>query len=214
MRKAQRYKVRLKVEDWKMSAGHAGLMVRLDQHSPKRVHQTIVQLGSLVDEGTELQAGEHRLVVFAVRASGVSVKPRAPSTRGPFATVHFFIGGKSPSKIKSTDPLVVHHLPRGTLNGVAAADAAVLDFYLLNAKLGPGKQGLTLTLRGPDGRAERVEKLTSWRARALTGLVSGDHDFELVLTGPDGKPLGSPGSTARRTITVNRDAPVAKAATE
>lgn len=203
--KAARYKVRLKVEDHPMRPDGAGVQLVLDDHPARLVHDVRpVELGSLVPEGEILEPGDHLLIAYAVDARGVSIKPPAPSTRGPLAVVHFWVGNPGPKPKRSESaPRIIHHAPRGTLNGASAADSAVFDVFLLGAE--PGKNGakLRVDIVGPDDRAKSSIELDRWQAQTVTGLASGDYRFDTALV-VEGRSV----ATATRTITVNRDAPV------
>lgn len=95
--------------------------------------------------------------------------------------------------------------PQGTYNGAAAAAAARLDFYLLDASLSPAGAYLEAKLRR-EGR-ETVTRIDRWTAYAINGLVSGDYDVELALF-ERGRP--EPMARAARTITVNLEANAAE----
>lgn len=205
--KAARYRVRLQVKHWPLSGKKGGIELVLDRYRPRRLDtlDDPVRLGELVPADQELSAGEHVLVAIAVRADGVTVKPRPGSSLQPFAAVHFWVGPRKKPAIDIEAPALVYSEPRGTENGVQAAENTFLDFYLLGAELGPGKDSVAATLSGPGVHRKLV--IRDWHARRIGGLPSGDYRFQLVLRGPDGKPIAGSRARAGRTITINRDAP-------
>ncbi len=205
--KAARYRVRLQVEHWPLSGKQGGIELVLDGYRPRRLDtlDDPVVLGDLVPAGQELPAGEHVLVAIAVLADGVTVKPQQGSSRQPFGAVHFWVGPRGKPAIDMKAPALVYSEPRGTENGVQAADNTLLDFYLLGAQLGPGKGSVAAAISGPGVHRQLV--IRDWRARRISGLPSGDFRIELVLRGADDKPVAGARARASRTITVNRDAP-------
>ena len=206
--KAARYKVRLKVENWPVGEDGRGVDLVLDDFRPRRL-KTLdppIELGELVPENAELGAGEHTLVAMAVREDGAIVRPPRATSLAPFALVRFWIGqrgaGASPSAAR-----LIYVRPRGTINGEAAAERVLLDFLPIGADLGRGKSSVVVRISGRFAVGSTV--LESWQPLHILDLPSGDHEVTVELVGPDGRPSDDPRSRARRTITVNRDAPVA-----
>ncbi len=196
--KARGYKVRLGVE------GGADVQLVLDGYAGPRTRSTVVELGSLVPEGTEIAPGEHLLVAIGVTPEGLVHRPSQPS-RGPVTAVHFWVGAKGNPAVGSLDPTIALCLPRGTLNGEVAADAAVIDFATLNTS---DSHSVSVMLRGPDGRAEVRSAFSTRQPIAVLGLQSGDWDVQVELLDGGGAPLPFRHARARRTFVVNRDAPV------
>jgi hypothetical protein len=207
--KAARYVVRLKLEAWSLGKpGERGVELALDDFRPRRAHtqDQPIRLGDLVPEDQTLEPGEHLLRAIAVHENGETVKPAAPVSRAPFALVHFWVGPKSQARVDSNRPMLFYSQPRGTYNGDAAADSALVDYYLVNAQLGEGGYSVRVRVQGEGLRAEA--RLRRWQPLAIPALPSGDFDTSIELLGPDGQPVQGPYTSARRTITVNRDAPV------
>lgn len=207
VKKAARYRVRLQVKHWPLSGNKGGVELVLDRFRPRRLDtlDSPVRLGDLVPADQKLQAGDHLLVAIAVRADGVTVKPHGGSSLQPFAAVHFWVGPRGKPSIDMKAPMLVYSQPRGTENGVRAADNVPLDFYLLGATLAAGKGSVAATISGPG--VDRKLVISDWHARRISGLPSGDYAVDLVLRGAGGQPVHGGFASARRVITVNRDAP-------
>ncbi len=207
VKKASRYRVRLEVQHWPTSGDTGGVELALDHYRPRRLDTLpkAVRLGDLVPADQTLEAGEHVLFAIAVRPDGTSVKPTSGASLQPFGAVHFWVGPRGKATIDMQAPMLVYSQPSGTYNGAHAADNVLLDFYLLGAKLGAGKDRVRASISGP--RVEQKFVIQDSRARRISGLPSGDYRVELSLRGPDEKPVAGPWAHAARTITVNRDEP-------
>jgi hypothetical protein len=205
--KAQKYKVRLKVENWPLGRDGRGVDLVLDDFGPRRVQalDPPPELGQLVPEDAKLEPGEHTLVAMAVRENGELVRPLDRTSLAPFALVHFWIGERGSARLSPSAPRLVYVTPRGTINGAVRADRVLVDFLPIGVELGPGKTTVVVRVRGEAASGTTI--LDAWRPVVMLDLPSGDYDIELMLVGTDGRPLPDRRAFARRTITVNRDAP-------
>ncbi len=205
--KAPGYNVRLTLEHWPPNGGGGELWLLLDDHPPRRSlgATTELALATLVPEDRELLPGEHFLVAALVLPGGRSVKPGGLA-RAPFAAVHFWIGAAGTPAIDVHAPMLVLIGPRGTLNGDAAADAALIDFILLNAGLAGDGLGIKARLSGPGGEA--TARSADLLPLGIRGLTSGDWDVEVSLVHADGSLLAGPKARAVASFVVNRDARV------
>lgn len=197
-RKASRYRVRFEASGWPGPRG-AGFDVGLDRFSPRRVHSPDDELvlSDLVPADAELTPGRHVIFIAAVRADGSPLPRSGAAGRGPVAIVPFHVGERG-ERTTPSEPRLVHLQPRGTYNGDAAADAAVLAFLAPNVSFASGAR-VRVRVTEPTGAVFRRE-LSSAEPLRLSGLASGDYHVELELASGD--------ASASRTITVNRDAPV------
>ncbi len=91
--------------------------------------------------------------------------------------------------------------PSGTYNGEASADHVLVDCLPFYAEIGKDAE-LRVSVSGAGRHGERT--LSSWKPLALKQLPSGDFTVECALT-KGAKVLAKD----QRTITVNREAPVA-----
>jgi hypothetical protein len=201
--RAANFPIELSVEHWPAQ----DVELVLDGFRARRLStlETPARVGSLVPADGLLAPGEHVLVAIAVRPDGRTVKPSGTASPKPYAVARFSIGPPTSRAIDLTEPRILYSEPRGTYNGARAAGGAFIDFYLLNAAVGPGHASVECHVT--HAGAQATFTLNTWQAFALHGLENGDYTIALDLRGPDGKP--PPGSSARveRTITVNRDAP-------
>lgn len=195
----------IRVASWSVAPEEGGIDVVLDRYRPMRLSDLgpSPKLGDLVPEDQNLAPGEHLLFVVAVTADGRGVRPVVGSA--PYALSRFWVGTGAGPKTDLSRPMIVQLQPRGTYNGVDRAEAAFLEFYLINTTLGAGRAVLA-TVSGAEGRQSR--RLEAWRPHALRELESGDYDVEVMLVDERSAPLPSRWATAQATITVNRDAPV------
>jgi hypothetical protein len=191
------YLVRLKVENWPLAANGAGVEIALDDQPPRRVlDEKGIRLASLTADEREPKPGEHALVVWAIRASGELVRPAAGQSRAPVAAVRFWAGEAGGPVSATAPPRLVS--PRGTLNGDAAAESALVDFLPQNLAFGAAAPPLRVKLQGvgagaPPSAAELT--LDAWQPVAIRGLASGDW----LITVEQGT------ARAERVISVNRD---------
>lgn len=220
--------VELRVRDWPRQ----GIELALDGFRPRRLAtlEAPVRLGALVPADQRLTPGQHRLIAIAVRAGGRTVKPSGATSLKPYALVRFTVGRQATGVVgwatrqpdgrtivhvvggrhatgaaDSTAPQLIYSEPRGTYNGARAADAAFIDYYVLNAPVSSAALSVACRISHAGAKASFV--LKGWRAFALHGLKNGDYTIELRLRGADGKLLRGPGVAVERTFTVNRDAP-------
>ena len=207
--KAAGCRVRLGVSDWPLGKDGAAVQLSLDDHPPTLVtsSSSSPRLGELLPEDRELELGAHRLFAVAVRGNGETIKPTAPTSLAPYAVVRFYVGERG---LPEPDrPTLVYSQPRGTFNGEVATDSMLVDFYLLNVVLSEKTWGVKVRI---DGRAGSWStSVHEWQPLRVRGLPSGDYDVSLELVSSTGAPADAPGGRVQRTITVNRDAPVAEA---
>lgn len=197
------FAIKLDVRDWPTEHGGAHLHLILDDQPYKAIWDARepIKIGDLLGPGETLSEGEHRLIAFASRQNHESVK-----TKGAISVVRFWVGKKGQSEWKpNSDPMLVFSRPKGTYNG-SMADGVLVDWYLVNAKLGDTHQ-LRATVKGP-GIEEigRIVTITEWRPWTLDYLRSGDYTVTLELLDPAGALAPGAWNSTTRTFTVNRDA--------
>jgi hypothetical protein len=200
---ADRYVVKLDVTDFPLAAGGAHLHVVLDDHPYTSVHDAAasVRLGDIAP-GQPLAEGEHVLVAFPGTSDHVSIKP--DKGKSPLARVAFWVGKQGKSRLPEREPRVVYSRPKGTYNG-AAADRVLLDFYLIDARIGPGLGAVRVSVTPPFGEARTLD-VTSWMPHVITNLPDGDSRVRLELLDASGRRAPGQGSVAEQVITVNRAA--------
>lgn len=174
--------------------------VALDDHPPRHFPTLDrVRLSELTPEGAALADGSHTLVVAAIDERGVAHRRRSGGSRAPYAAVVFHVGARERSAPRA--PFVVLLSPRGTYNGERAADSMLVDALVLGAEGSPSLE-VRVTGAGVDTRAP----LSAHGLGVVYGLPSGDLEVE-VTAAPQGAGEVTP-TAARRTVTVNLDAPV------
>lgn len=172
------------------------LWIALDEHPFRSVRTGSVRLGALLLEDEELAPGPHRVVVLKETEGGWA-----------FAASSFSVGDEgqaaSPPPVPPPSGVVLLD-PRGTYNGVSAADAVTVRAWSLTSRA-------ALSVR-VTGTKLLLEKRTNGEALRVVGLPSGDFRFEVLELAPaaDGRLVHAGGrwSNMSRVITVNRDAPV------
>jgi hypothetical protein len=142
-----------------------------------------IKLVDLVPGG-ELKDGEHVIAGFLCRANHESVK-------GPdgIGVNRFWTVKNSGKEYKSNAPMVVLSRPFGTYTG-AAADDILVDWYLLNAVLGPKDLTVRITLKGPGIKEEGlVRNITDWTPYSIVSPHSGEYTITAELLDKDYNPV-------------------------
>jgi hypothetical protein len=200
---AERYLVRLDVTDFALAPGGQHLHVLLDDQPYKPVDNATasVRLGDIAPDHP-LAEGEHVLVAFPATRDNISIKPDQGKT--PLARVAFWVGKPGKPRPAGKEPRVVLSRPKGTYNG-AAADGILLDFYLIDARIGPSLGAVRASITPPVGEARTLE-LTRWIPHEIRNLPDGDTRVRLELLDASGARLPGRFSAAEQIITVNRAA--------
>ncbi len=178
-----------------------------------------VRLATLMDEWGELRPGRHRVVLFAagtadgrtpytlqgepalslcdlqVQADTVVDIETSPETKTDSA--HAAAAQPRPLDA-AAQPRVLLMSPQGTLNGNLAADAALLQLFVI-----PRARTATLVVERPDGGQDRHQLEAG--AYSIAGLTNGDYRFSTGFVAADG--FASGGLWTPHVVTVNRDAP-------
>jgi len=147
-----------------------------------------------------LTPGIHTLRAFPSRSWHESIKKP-----GAFVAYNFYVKEKSGTpSMDPAGPLLTYSRPKGDYSG-ADAKRVLLDFFLSNVELGPGKYKVVASV---DGQVK--DTLTEWIPYYIEGLADGSHTIRLELLGPDGKVVPGAYNTAEREIRIN-PAPTAAA---
>ncbi len=182
----------------------AALVCALDAERPHR-YVAGMKLGDLLPDAKAIAEGPHVLTAAFVDGAGAVIRTR-PASRAPFAMVRFWVGERQEGRPEA--PRVVLLAPSGTLNGEAVADEARIDFLAAPTRLGVEGGRVHVSIAGGGLTAEK--DLSAWQPIAIRNLPSGDFEVDVSLFDPSGKPLSEPSASARRMITVNRDAPAVR----
>lgn len=151
--------------------------------------------GSTSFGSDRLTPGSHLLTVFLSRASHLSLK-------NPEASDHVVFHVREPGAeggFDTTMPTLVYSRPKGEYaRSDGSARNIMLDFYLLNATLGPDAYKVRATIDG--GPAMMIEE---WGPRIiLTDPAAGEHTVRLELLDAEGYPVPGPINDTTRTITI------------
>ncbi len=204
------YEVSLNVNPW---GKEFHVLVGLDDFPPRSFGdpKTSLRLSELVPKTRELESGPHRLFAAVLGPEGLVLRAPAPGMAAAVTVSPFWVGVGSTQEVAEAmagfrQPQVLLLSPRGTYNGEHAADDVSLDFAVLGARLQPGALAAKAEVLVEDERHEVL--LSSEVPIGIRGLPSGDHTISVSLVNAQGAGLSEPYSRAKRTITINRDAPV------
>ncbi len=104
-------------------------------------------------------------------------------------------------KVDAEKPLLTYSRPKGEYKG-ADADAIMIDFWLVNAKLKDASGDYRVKYSVDGGEAKFIDK---WEPIWLTGWTNGKHKIKLELVDKDGKVVENGGyNSTEREITVTK----------
>lgn len=151
-----------------------------------------IPLADLFDEARGATPGTHVIAVVACSRDGTALR----DARGQAAVAvrTFRIGDVANGSSNVGGPMVLHLLPRGTLNGPEARDSAVLDFVVLGAP----EAFPRVVVSHASGTSRRL--LDGRPPYSIRGLSGGDYQFEIELLSRASVVFGTSG---RHWITVN-----------
>lgn len=158
-------------------------------------------LGRLALTPESLGPGPHVLAAFARGPDGRIA--RDASGTAAVTAVRFWIGER-PVEPPPASPQVVLNSPAGTYYDTAA-DALVLDWALAFAELAPDRFRVEASLSSDDGSTTSGVLTSPGATLALGAFPSGDYRVDLRLYGASDDTGSTPGITAARAFTVNRE---------
>ena len=147
------------------------------------------------------------MVKFTVKNGGAdSTKPTTTNANQTMANANTSAAPEGKDMQSSTagavdkaKPLLTYSRPKGDYKG-ADADAIMIDFWLLNAKLSGDGGEYKVRYSVDGGEAKMIEK---WQPIWLSGWANGKHTVKLELVDKDGKPVDNGGyNSTTREITV------------
>jgi hypothetical protein len=195
--KAETVEVSFDVKNWPLApdGNHIHLIVDNEPYIAVRDISKPVELRALVQKelGHELAEGSHVIRVFPGRGPHESVKEP-----GAFDSRTFSFKTKSPDfKFDAKAPLLTFSRPKGCVDLGARA---LLDFYVLNAKLGAAEYRVRYAIDGT-----LAGDIVSWTPHFIENLPEGEHKIELQLQDPHGAPVLGPFNDTTRTFRVAKD---------
>ena len=136
---------------------------------------------------SDVADGQHLIRVFAVKKDHTSYK----SLKSIDMVTFYVNGNKAKLPIETKKPMLFLNIPSGT-DETAGGNGVLLDFWVLNAKLGIYDYKVGYTIDGHEG------SLFLWETYRISGLSKGKHKIMLDLIDPNGKPvLGNFNHTVR-----------------
>jgi len=155
--------------------------------------------------------GAFQMVKFTVKNGGAdTTKPTTTNSGNTMANANSNANTSNPpegkdmqastaGKVDAEKPLLTYSRPKGEYKG-ADADAIMIDFWLVNAKLKDGGGDYRVKYSVDGGEAKFIDK---WEPIWLTGWTNGKHKVKLELVDKDGKVVENGGyNSTEREITI------------
>ncbi len=151
--------------------------------------------------------GAFQMVKFTVKGGGAdTTKPTTTNANQTMANANTSatpegkdMQSSTAGAIDKAKPLLTYSRPKGEYKG-ADADAIMVDFWLMNAKLSGdgGEYKVRLTIDGKE-----IKMIEKWEPVWFSGWSNGKHTVKLDLVDKDGNPLDNGGyNSTTREITV------------
>ncbi|MEL6987403.1 MAG: phosphopeptide-binding protein [Bacteroidota bacterium] len=143
----------------------------------------------------DVSDGEHYLLAFLSRSYHESLK-----SPGASAVQKISVENKSITSSEDIkDPMLFYSRPKGTYTGKKDTKKVMLDFFPVNANIGPGKYTIKASINGEE------HILDKWQPYYIEGLPMGDNTVELSLIDPSGKLASVPLNPVKRTFKLQAD---------
>lgn len=137
------------------------------------------------------EPGNHVVLAFLSRSYHESVKNlESPSS---FVLGQYQTGDGEYEEADFSAPHLFYSRPKGTYVGEDTKNL-LLDFFVLNADLGPEGYKVRATINGQEFMLEE------WAPYVLNGLPMGELSVKLELLDAEGKPVPGPFNTVERTV--------------
>ena len=144
----------------------------------------------------EIPDGDHYILAFLSRSYHESIK-----TEGAHVAVKAVIKDNSMTESMPTPvntPMLFYSRPKGTYTGKAETEKVMLDFYLVNAKL-----GAEYKVKAEINGEEHI--IDSWQPYYIEGLPMGENTIKLTLVDAQGNAVDTPLNPVSRTFTLQED---------
>ncbi|MCB0589230.1 MAG: hypothetical protein KDD06_28345 [Phaeodactylibacter sp.] len=142
----------------------------------------------------EIPDGDHFILAFLSRSYHESIK-----TEGAHVAIKAAVKGNSITESKPiTIPMLFYSRPKGTYTGKAETEKVMLDFYLVNAKLGD-EYKVKAEINGEE------HMIDSWQPYYVEGLPMGENTIKLTLVDSEGNTVDTPLNPVSRTFTLQED---------
>ena len=144
-----------------------------------------------------IKDGEHYLLAFLSRSYHESIKTPKAHVAQKVMVKDDAIDPTQSEII--TEPTLFYSRPKGTYTGKANTEKVLLDFYVLNAKMGEAGYKVKVDIKGEEFI------LDEWAPYFIKGLPMGETTITLTLLHPDGQVVQQPLNPVSRTITLEED---------
>jgi len=157
--------------------------------------------------------GAFQMVKFTVKGGGAdTTKPTTTNSGNTMANANSNASTKptpegkemqssTAGAVDAEKPLLTYSRPKGEYKG-ADADAIMIDFWLVNARLKDGGGDYRVKYSVDGGEVKYIDK---WEPIWLTGWAAGKHKIKLELVTKDGNPVDNGGyNSTEREITVTK----------
>lgn len=142
----------------------------------------------------QIPDGDHYILAFLSRSYHESIK-----TQGAHVAVKAMVKGNAIVESKPiADPMLFYSRPKGTYTGKAETEKVMLDFYLVNATLGPNYK----VRADINGEAHMIDR---WQPYYIEGLPMGENTIQLTLVDAEGNAVNCPLNPVSRTFTLQPD---------
>ena len=146
----------------------------------------------------QIADGDHYILAFLSRSYHESIK-----TEGAHVAIKAAIKDNSITESKPINmPMLFYSRPKGTYTGKAETDKIMLDFYLVNAKLGADYK-VKAEINGEE------HMIDSWQPYYVEGMPMGENTIKLTLVDAEGNTVDTPLNPVSLTFTLQED-PVAQ----
>jgi hypothetical protein len=139
------------------------------------------------------QPGNHVVLAFLSRSFHESVKNMEEPTS--YFIGQYQTGDGDYEEADFTAPHLFYSRPKGTYEG-EATENLLLDFFLLNADLGPDGYQVRATINGQEFM------LTDWAPYVINGLPMGEVSVKLELLDAEGNAVPGPFNVVERSVTL------------
>lgn len=143
-----------------------------------------------------LPAGEHLLLTFLSRSYHESIK-----TEAAHKAVKVTVENNMIRQAESINyPMIFYSRPKGTYVGKKETDKVMLDFYVVEATLGPNNYKVKVDING-----EEEHLLDAWQPYYIEGLPMGKNTITLTLLDPKGEVVDTPYNPVTREFELKAD---------
>ncbi len=144
---------------------------------------------------TELPDGEHYILAFLSRSYHESIKTDIAYIAEKVKVENQSFTETAPIE----EPMLFYSRPKGTYVGKANTDKVMLDFFLVNAKLGDDYRVKV------EINEEQEFIVDAWQPYYIEGLPIGDNKIKLTLIDKMGEPHDIPLNPVERVFTLKED---------